>query len=658
MRPRLILLISLLFVTIVLGATADQSTSLRYGWEDRFTETLPPLAPVRPIAEFEPASHVLIRYPLGIPTSLVMHLSNTADVICLVGSNSQMNSATSTFTSAGVNMDRVSFMVAPTDSYWTRDFGPWFIYDGNGDYAVVDTRYNRPRPNDNNITQLYAQVYDLPYYGMSLYQTGGNYMTDGINTAAQTDIAYSENSNNQTNVNNKMLQYLGITSYHVLDDPNNTYIDHIDCWGKFLAPDKVLIRSVPTSHAQYDEIEATADYFAGQTSAWGYPYKVYRVSTPGNQPYTNSLILNKKVFVPQMGGSYDAAALQVYRDAMPGYEVIGVSGTYSEPWESTDALHCRTHEIPDADMLHIAHQPIWGTQIPTMRYELAADITAHSGAELYADSIFVRYKVNGNDWQFLPLSNAGAMHYSGSFGAFSVGDTIRYYIHAADQSGRSANHPVFAELDPHLFVIAGDSQAPQLTHNPITSIPNAETTFILIAEDDTGIASAEISYRIDGGEVQSMPMLDAGNGLFLFLYEPDFAIGDQFFYYRVSATDNSGNTAYLPGYDTWYSASIEPTSVADNHQSPALSLKLYPNPVRQGDDLRIAFSQPKARNTKIKIYNLRGQLVYEQKGPVTAQSEIRWAGVDNRGQMLASGIYFLRAELGREVLNRKLIIAR
>ncbi len=32
----------------------------------RFTETPPPAGPVRPIAEFEPASHVLIRYPLGI----------------------------------------------------------------------------------------------------------------------------------------------------------------------------------------------------------------------------------------------------------------------------------------------------------------------------------------------------------------------------------------------------------------------------------------------------------------------------------------------------------------------------------------------------------------------------------------------------------------
>ncbi|HPA24924.1 MAG TPA: peptidyl-arginine deiminase, partial [Candidatus Cloacimonas sp.] len=71
----------------------------------RFTETNPPVAPVRPIAEFEPASDVLIRYPLGIPVSLVAQLANTANVICIV-SSSQQSSAVSAFTNAGVNMER------------------------------------------------------------------------------------------------------------------------------------------------------------------------------------------------------------------------------------------------------------------------------------------------------------------------------------------------------------------------------------------------------------------------------------------------------------------------------------------------------------------------------------------------------------------------
>ncbi|MEF3695437.1 MAG: agmatine deiminase family protein [Candidatus Cloacimonadota bacterium] len=211
---------SLLFITVMLTllsplfAHATLDTDLIYSdFSQRFTETPPPPAQVRPIAEFEPASAVIIRYPLGIPTSLVTHLSNTAEVICVVSSTSVQNQATSAFNSAGVNMSNVSFMIASTDSYWTRDFGPWFIIDGNGIYSVVDFQYNRPRPNDNMFPQIFAQQMGFNLYGMNLQQTGGNYMTDGINTAAQTQIAYSENSGQgQTGVNLKMQNYMGITS--------------------------------------------------------------------------------------------------------------------------------------------------------------------------------------------------------------------------------------------------------------------------------------------------------------------------------------------------------------------------------------------------------------------------------------------------------------
>ncbi|HNQ43465.1 MAG TPA: agmatine deiminase family protein, partial [Candidatus Cloacimonadota bacterium] len=411
--------------------------TLPYAWDLRFVETPPPVGPVRPVAEFEPASHVLIRYPLGIPAALVAHLSNTAQVICLVGSTGQQYSATTTFNNAGANMANISFEIAPTDSYWTRDYGPWFAFDGEGDLAVVDFVYNRPRPNDNMIPQIFAQAQGLDYYGMNLTQTGGNYMTDGINTAAQTHIAYSENGNNQANVNNKMLSYLGVTNYLIVTDPNATYINHIDCWGKFLAPDKVLIRSVPSSHAQYTQIEAAANYFATHLNAWGYPYRVYRVYTPNNQPYTNSLILNNKVFVPIMNSTNDAAALQVYRDAMPGYEVIGIVGSSSAPWESTDALHCRTHEIPDRDMLHISHNPYHGEHPYIDSLLFSANIRPHSNMPVYADSVFVSYRINSGTWQNQMLSYDNGTHYMTNIGGFAPGDTIRYYIHAADQSGRN-----------------------------------------------------------------------------------------------------------------------------------------------------------------------------------------------------------------------------
>jgi len=177
----LITVLILVMIPGFLPGHADLPTDSDYA-PSRFTETNPPQGPVRPVAEFEPASHVLIRYPLGIPVSLVVQLASQDQVICLVSSQSQQNQATSTFNSAGANMANISFMIAATDSYWTRDYAPWFIFDGNDEYGVVDFIYNRPRPNDNLIPQLFANQYNHNYYGMNLQQTGGNYMTDGICT--------------------------------------------------------------------------------------------------------------------------------------------------------------------------------------------------------------------------------------------------------------------------------------------------------------------------------------------------------------------------------------------------------------------------------------------------------------------------------------------
>ena len=80
-------------------------------------------------------------------------------------------------------------------------------------------------------------------------------MTDGYGISASSTLVYEENSMSNNQVNQNMLDYYGVHTYHTIEDPNNTYIDHIDCWGKFLSPSKILLREVPVSHPQYNEIE-------------------------------------------------------------------------------------------------------------------------------------------------------------------------------------------------------------------------------------------------------------------------------------------------------------------------------------------------------------------------------------------------------------------
>ena len=318
------------------------------------SRTEPPIGPVRSIAEYEPMQGVLIRYPFGISTSLIAAMAEDVIIYCLV-SNSSENSAYNSMNNAGVNMDNVEFINGSTDSYWTRDYGPWWVVDGNGEIGIVDFTYNRPRPNDNQAPYKVSQHLNVPYYSADVISTGGNYMTDGFGISAATHIAYTENDECNTNdqfsiplssceyVDDIMEEYYGIDTYHVVADPNNEYIDHIDCWGKFLSPTKMLIREVPTSHPQYNMIEEVTSYFSSVLTSEGTPWEIYRVNTPSNQPYTNSLILNNKVFVPIMNSAWDGPALEVYEAALPNYIIEPFTGS----WQATDALHCRVKGIPD-----------------------------------------------------------------------------------------------------------------------------------------------------------------------------------------------------------------------------------------------------------------------------------------------------------------------
>jgi len=632
----------------------------------RFTETNPPAAPVRPIAEFEPASHVLIRYPLGIPVALVAHLSNTAQVICLVSSTSQQNTATNTFNNGGVNMSNVSFMIAPTDSYWTRDFGPWFIMDGNDQVAIVDFVYNRPRPNDNMIPQTFATQQNFTYYGMNVQQTGGNYMSDGINTAAQTTLVYEENTSlGQTGVNNKMLQYMGASNYYVINDPNNTYIDHIDCWAKFLAPDKVLVRSVPTSHAQYAAIEQAANYFATRNCAWGYPWKVYRVNTPQNQPYTNSLILNHKVFVPIMNSTYDAAALQVYRNALPGYEVIGISSPSSTPWESTDALHCRTHEIADKQMLHITHMPVWGQHNESETINFNARIKAYSGQALYSDSLKVMWKVNQAPWESTLLQDLGSNNFTAMLAGFAAGDTVRYYIHAADASGRSIDHPLTGAHDPHIFSFYPDQVPPVIQHTPPVSVINQDSgpiTFSAQVSDNVWVQQVLFSYYSETQPLLSIPMTDT-DGIYTFDYYPEFTEDDHFLWYQITATDtaNPPNQAVYPAPGEWQSI---PLMIVDNDDPviPEVDLviqSVYPNPFRPTrESASVTFQGKAGEKVSWSIFNIRGQKVSAGLSTVNSDGDgrISWNGKGPDGSFLPAGIYLLRLSQSGSHQSRKLII--
>ena len=434
-----------------------------------FNETNPPDGDyVRFPAEFEPMQAVTIRYPLGIPTSLVKQLSQRTQVYVLVTS-SQQSSANSTFRNAGCNMNNITYYNMTTDSYWVRDYGPWYIFNGL-EPAIVDNVYNRPRQNDNMVPIYMGQQLGLTVYGMDLTHTGGNMMEDGRGVGVSDELVLNENSNNETNVRNKMRNYLGIDPYHITIDPQGDYIAHVDCWGKLLAPDKILIAQLPSSNSQYDEYEQVAEFFANTNCCWGYPYRVYRVYEPGGStlaPYTNSLIINKTVFVPLGSNTtYNNNALAVYQEALPGYEIIGVTGNSgSTAWQNTDALHCRTRGVMDFDMLFVDHRNVvFGEQPMQDSIAITSKFIAYSGQSLKQDSLLVYYSIDGGAYQTAKMTATGNQHeYVGYIKGYQYGSSVDYYVFGADQSGHRYSQPSFGALEPHHFEIEeGSSTVEQI----------------------------------------------------------------------------------------------------------------------------------------------------------------------------------------------------
>ncbi len=493
-KKSLNLIIALLTFTLTFSQHQKPLTHKLSAWEKElmqsrdtqsFSQTAPPTGDIRNIAEWESMEGVIVAYTgeFGVPLSLIAEMSQDCKVTTIVANSSDESTVNSIYNSNGVNLSNCSYVYQDPDSYWTRDYSPWFIAVDN-QVAIVNFPYNRPRPNDNDVPILMANELGVDLYGMNLTQTGGNYMCDGYGAAVSTDLVWEENTSlTHAQINTKMQDYLGITNYHVTADPLDDYIKHVDCWGKFLDVDKVLITQVPTTDYRYNDYEAVANYFASQNCSWGYPYEVIRVQAADYydydiNPYTNSLILNDKVFVPQTGSSLDDDAIAVYEAAMPGYQIFGV---YSNSWINSDALHCRTHGIADREMLFIKHYPLHGDLAYQANYTIQADIVSYNGSVIATGFPKLHYKQNSGSWETISMTNTTGDTYTADIPALSGNNTVAYYIEAQDINNKHDMHPRIGSSDPHIFSYSGGTaQINEYNNELITIYPNPASENITI----------------------------------------------------------------------------------------------------------------------------------------------------------------------------------
>ncbi len=466
----------------------------------------PPTAPVRNCAEWEPVTGVLVRYPLGVPYSLLRDLDDVVTLHVIVSSG-YLNQAKSNLAAGGVDTTMVDWLVKPNDTIWVRDYGPWFVFDGNGDLGIIDHVYNRPwRPNDDRIPSEFGAEYGIPVFEHDMWHTGGNYMCDGAHFAMSTDLVYDEalahNGMTPAQVDQLMFDYYGITDYRVIDDISSGGIHHIDTWAKFLDEETVLIKEVWPSHYTYSNLEQRATLIASLLASTGRPYEVVRVycqNIGGGEPasYTNSLFVNDGIYVPMFSNATgDSAALDVYRAAAPGYIVRGYA--YGG-WLTDDALHCRAKGVMDAGMLRVAHVPVVGDVAGPVVIRALVDDRSLQGIA----SVDLHYRLDGGSWTALGMSAVGGDEYEAMIPASSVEAIADYYVLASDRSGREEGSPRVAPDAWHTFTLlpsgtgvgdrVADGRAPLAFPNPF--LDRTRFSFELKHPDRVELAVYDVAGR-------------------------------------------------------------------------------------------------------------------------------------------------------------------
>ncbi|MFN0173031.1 MAG: agmatine deiminase family protein [Saprospiraceae bacterium] len=458
--------------------------------------TTPPSSPVRTMAEWEELQALIITWSgqTTILTEIVRAARQECMVVICCENQTVVSQAKTKLTSSGVDFSsNVTFLIAPNNSIWVRDYGPNCVYANDVDSLYfVDWIYNRlARPKDDTIATTIAPFFNVPLYSTSaaptdLVNTGGNFMSDGKGTAFSSELILDENrignpygvtNKTELEIDNILLDFMGINEYIKMTPLPYDDIHHIDMHMKLLDEETLLVGQYPPGVADGPQIEANIQYVLNNfKSAFNTPYKVVRITMPpesGQYPntsgdyrtYANAVFVNKTIIVPFYEQEYDTTAQRVWQEAMPGYKVVGIN--CNSIIGLSGAIHCITKEVGVNDPLRIVHQSLQcqDNSMTSGGYPVYATIqhrSGVSGAKLFYTTDLSTPWQSTDMWQGI-IANGD---WFGNIPTQSVGSTVYYYIEAIATNGKTITRPITAPEGWWKFCVTQSSS----TLNPLADL--------------------------------------------------------------------------------------------------------------------------------------------------------------------------------------------
>jgi agmatine deiminase len=255
----------------------------------------------------------------------------------------------------------------PIDDSWTRDTGPTFLINHQGELAGVDWIHNAWGGNyvecqqDNQIAGAIIKDTGATYCHAPLVMEGGSFHVDGEGTLITTrECLLNPNRNpnlTQDEIEQYLQDYVSVEKIIWLNkglvgDETDGHVDEIAC---FLAPGKVLaLITSDRNDENYDRLQENLEILRHATDSKGRNLDVYTVEQPpatylnGERltlSYINFYLANKGIVMPAFGHpSYDKAAYELFVQLFPHHDITQIDAL--DIFAGGGGLHCITQQEP------------------------------------------------------------------------------------------------------------------------------------------------------------------------------------------------------------------------------------------------------------------------------------------------------------------------
>lgn len=269
---------------------------------------------------------------------------------------------------AGVDLNKVSFYMHPTNDAWCRDHGPAFLINESAPdrKVIVDWNYNAwgnkypPFDLDDVIPTLIGKHFNLPVFHPGIVMEGGSVEFNGKGSLMTSKACLlNENRNphlNQSEIENYLCNFYGVNQILWVDDGiiGDDTDGHIDDTVRFVNEDTVI--TVVESDQQdenYELLQTNLKQLKAMRLISGKQLNIVELPMPDPviyedqrlpASYANFYISNKHVIVPTFRSEKDDKALQIIAQCFPNRETVGIDST-DIIW-GLGSFHCLSQQEP------------------------------------------------------------------------------------------------------------------------------------------------------------------------------------------------------------------------------------------------------------------------------------------------------------------------